>query len=46
MDCSRSYFWSVSSDASHVKFVESCLNKSAEILRLSGQIELDVVEAS
>jgi hypothetical protein len=33
-------------DASHVKFVEGNLNKSAEILRLVGKIELDVVEAS
>jgi hypothetical protein len=33
-------------DASHIKFVEGNLNKSAEILRLVGKIELDVVEAS
>ncbi len=39
-------FGQLPADASHVKFVEGNLDKSSEILRLVGKIELDVVEAS
>ncbi len=39
-------FGQLPADASHVKFLEGNLDKSSEILRLVGKIELDVVEAS
>ena len=39
-------FGQLPADASHVKFLEGNLDKSSEILRLVGRIELDVVEAS
>jgi hypothetical protein len=39
-------FGQLPADASHIKFVEGNLNRSSEILRLVGKIELDVVEAS
>ena len=39
-------FGQLPADASHIKFVEGNLDKSAEILRLVGKIKLDVVEAS
>jgi len=39
-------FGQLPADASHIKFVEGNLDRSPEILRLVGKIELDVVEAS
>ena len=39
-------FGQLPADASHIKFVEGNLDRSSEILRLVGKIELDVVEAS